>query len=129
MANNNANGNAAMQREVTKAFGSVSTGQNPFPPQKENVMLFRKDRVYASLDLKSTYDEKKGEYSEPVPRLTTSSDGVFFNLPMDSEFLKEYAAFLLKLSQALEGIFIDNTVVSDDVGNAKRMLQKYRKAA
>ena len=32
-----ANANANMQREVARAFGSVA-GQNPFPPQKENLM-------------------------------------------------------------------------------------------
>ena len=122
------NQNMNMQGEVARNFGSVA-GQNPFPPQKENVMNFRKQRMYVSLDLKSTYDSKTGQYSEPVPRLTTSSDGVFFNMPADSEFLKAYGEFIMKLAQALEGIKIDTTVVNDDVANAKKMLQKYRTAS
>lgn len=118
-----------MQKEVRNAFGSMAQSPNENPPQKENVMVFRKDRVYVSLDLKSYYDEKKGAYSDPVPRLTTSADGVFFNLPADSQFLKSYGEFIMKLAEALDGIKIDNTVISDDVGNAKKMLQKYKGAA
>ncbi len=123
-----ANANANMQREVARAFGSVA-GQNPFPPQKENLMQFRRERVFTSLDLRSTYNEKTGQYSDPVPRLTASADGVFFNMPANSEFLKAYGEFLIKLSQALEGVKIDNTVISDDVGNAKKALQKFRTAS
>ena len=91
------NANANMQREVARAFGSVA-GQNPFPPQKENLMQFRRERVFTSLDLRSTYNEKTGQYSDPVPRLTASADGVFFNMPANSEFLKAYGEFLIKLS-------------------------------
>lgn len=115
---------------IARAFADAPNMQdlNPNPPMKQNVMIFRKNRVYVSLDLKSYYDSAKGRYGEPSPKLTSSANGVFYNLPADSEFLKDYGGFILKLADALDGIVIDNSVINDDVGNAKRMLQRFKGA-
>ena len=120
-----------IQNEVACAFGRVAPGRdaNPYPPQKENLLLFRKNRIYLSLDLKSTYDQKKGEYLDPVPRLTASFDGTFVNMPADSKVLKEFAGFLVKMADALDGIVIENSAINDDVVNAKKALQRFRTAA
>lgn len=120
-----------IQNEVAGAFGRVAPGRdaNPYPPQKENLLLFRKNRIYLSLDLKSTYDQKKGEYLDPVPRLTASFDGTFVNMPADSKVLKEFAGFLVKMADALDGIVIENSAINDDVANAKKALQRFRTAA
>lgn len=120
-----------IQNEVAGAFGRIAPSRdaNAYPPQKENLLLFRKNRIYLSLDLKSTYDQKKGEYLEPVPRLTASFDGTFVNMPADSKVLKEFAGFLVKMADALDGVVIENSAINDDVANAKKALQRFRTAA
>ena len=114
-----------VQNVIANAFGNVAQAPTDNPPIKENVISFRKNKVYLSLNLKSYYDSKKGTYTELTPRLTSSADGVFCNLPSDSEFLKDYGEFILKLADTLDGIMIDNSVINYDVGNAKRMLQRF----
>ena len=120
-----------MKTQVVNTFGRAAspTEANQFPPQKENLLLFRKNRIYLSLDLKSTYDQKKGEYLDPVPRLTASFDGTFVNMPADSKVLKEFAGFLVKMADALDSIVIENSAINDDVVNAKKALQRFRTAA
>ena len=54
-------------------------------------------------------------------------DGVFFNLPSDTEFLRAYREFILDLTKALDGFMIDNTYISKDVGAARKALEKLKK--
>ena len=88
------NKSSNVQNVIANAFSNVAQAPTNNPPIKENVMSFRKNKVYLSLDLKSYYDSKKDAYTELIPRLTISADGVFYNLPSDSEFLKDYGIHL-----------------------------------
>ncbi len=111
---------------IKNMFGAAQQ-MNENPTLKDNLMHFKKDKVYVSLDIKQYYDEKKGAYNDPAARLTCSADGVFFNLPSDPEFLKAYGEFMIDLSKALDGFKIDNTDIAKDVGAARKALEKLKK--
>jgi hypothetical protein len=108
---------------INNTFGAAQQ-MNENPTLKDNLMHFKKDKVYVSLVIKQYYDKKKGAYNEPVARLTCSADGVFFNLPLDTEFLRAYGEFMLDLAKALDGFKIDNTDISKDVRAARKSLEK-----
>ena len=54
---------------INNTFGAAQQ-MNENPTLKDNLMHFKKDKVYVSLDIKQYYDEKKGAYNEPAARLT-----------------------------------------------------------
>ena len=121
---------AAMNGNFAGAFGNDEQGQNfkpnPNPPLKENLLLFRKDEMYISLDLKAYYDNARGAYGEMTPAITARSHGTFYKLPANSDLLKEYAAFIMDLAEAIQDVEMDRSQVNLDVESAKKKLQRFR---
>lgn len=59
---------------INNTFGAAQQ-MNENPTLKDNLMHFKKDKVYVSLDIKQYYDEKKGAYNEPAARLASVRNG------------------------------------------------------
>jgi|P1105metagenome_2_1110788.scaffolds.fasta_scaffold05937_1 hypothetical protein len=114
-----------MADEVRKAFGQTAMVNNK-GTQKVSVMTFSQKNVYLGLKLVSSFDEKNGVQRDPVPRITASFNGQFVEYPIDGKFWKEYADFVAKFAEVLEGVHIENSTVIDDVDFGKKMMAQFR---
>jgi hypothetical protein len=90
------------------------------PTKKENVLSFRKGHVFVALKLVTVFNKEKGEYDDPIPKITFLVDGKYVRMPIDSGLLKSLGGFLSDLGEVLEGVDVPESRV--DVEAAKRLI-------
>ena len=120
---------ASVQNAITGAFGQQGTaapGVVDTSTQKENVLSFNSGNVYLGLKMVSYFDEEAGKHKEPVPRITCSFNGKFVETPMNGKWWREFADFVDKMAQSLEGCDLATSRIVDDVDHAKQVMAKFR---
>jgi len=111
--------------EIKKEFGQISV-----EPKKETIksplIHFTDGNMYLGLKLVSTYDELTKTYREPVPKITWSFGNKYVDAPINGKWWEAFADFAAKMAEALAGVDIAASNVSDDVNYAKNAMAKFR---
>ncbi len=111
--------------EVKAAFGTIGVDDEK-QTIKTPVMTFSSGNVYLGLKLVSKYDERTNTRQDPVPRITASFNGKFVEVPLNGKWWREYADFIEKMAQAMEGVDLATSTINDDVDYAKNLMKKFR---
>ncbi len=85
------------------------------PPKKDTLMSYRNGHVYFALKLVSEFDKESGRYLDPVPKIVAMFDGKYVRMPVDSILIKDLGEFLLKLSEAVDGVKVEKDIDMDSV--------------
>lgn len=119
------NNKESIGKELRTTFGNVNVSEGT-GAIKTPVMSFSQDNIYLGLKLIAKYDEKAGKHRDPVPRITATFNGRFVDMPLNGKWWRNYADFVDKMEEALEGVDISVANVKDDVGSAKTLMSKFR---
>ena len=116
----------SVSEAVEQTFGQVSVPVAQGETVKTPVMSFSQDNVYLGLKIVEAFDEKKGAYRPPTPKITASIGGTFVSLPVDGKFWRDFSDFVDKMASALEGVKITQSTVHDDVETAKQLMAQFK---
>lgn len=115
---------ADVGKDIGTTFGQVVVGDTE--TQKTPIMSFSEGSVYLGLKLVSYFDEKTNTRKEPVPKITSSFNGKFVEVPLNGKWWRHYADFVEKMATAMEGIDLSNANINDDVDYAKSVMSKFK---
>ena len=111
-----------------KAQQNLGTEQVPgaVEDKSDRILVFNKGGVYLGLKLVQTFNVETGKYSDPVPRVTYIVNGKFNNIPLNGKWWREYADFVNKFADTLDGLDIERATIIDDVDRAKKLMAQFK---
>ncbi len=118
----------SIANEVRNSLGQVTAGDGK-ETIKTPIMSFSDSNVYLGLKLVSRYDEKTNTHRDPVPKITCSFNGKFVEIPSNGKWWRSFADFVNKMAEAMDGVNLESSRVSDDVEYAKTMMAKFKNKA
>ena len=91
------------------------------------ILQFRSGTTYLALKADAKVDAE-GKVVEERPRLVSSFNNHYVDLPLNGNWWKEFVDFAKDMATILEGVAIENINSSSDVEAGKRLMSKYRNA-
>ena len=113
---------------IKSQFGQEALAdREPSKAASRIILQFRSGTTYLALKADAKVDAE-GKVVEERPRLVSSFNNHYVDLPLNGNWWKEFTDFAKDMATVLEGVAIENINTSSDVEAGKRLMSKYRNA-